>query len=374
MRTPWLVALATVWLLAGEAHAQAYQYVARTVAPATRTGAVTAGSLTWQCTGSECRISGPWPAPGVPACAALATQVGRIASYGRSGAMLSAEQLTQCNANLPAAPIIQLNPRVAAHVRPQSPVQAPPIVQLPSSAVVATPPAATPSEVAIEPGTRPQDMRLHVLSSAGIRFHGVSAPLPRPALPPDVVRIVSGRIDTPGIRLHASAPGATPTARSAATSETPFYRLGTTGAVTLRVPVSLRDLPSDAIGLHMSCVLSALRNVPSPRTSPFRDLHADGAGAHSRMVARGEGETFIRNIGRYETTFDIPMQLRPFYRLEDARSYACAVQMLVDRVSEPGVERLAIDVLADPTRPASRAPYHPAAGTTPLLLVRGNIQ
>lgn len=109
MKRVWLIALfASVALPAA---AQQYQYVARTEAPASRQGAVTAGSLTWQCQGSACTISGPWPAPGVPACAALAREVGRITAYGRQGNMLDAAALARCNANVQAAaPIVRVPP------------------------------------------------------------------------------------------------------------------------------------------------------------------------------------------------------------------------------------------------------------------------
>ena len=82
----------------------------------------------------------------------------------------------------------------------------------------------------------------------------------------------------------------------------------------------------------------------------------------------------ITNINRWETTVDIPMVLRPFQRLEDARSYDCAIRMFVDRVSPPGREQLMLVALVDPASSSSRAPYRPAAGTTPQLYVRGNIQ
>ncbi len=271
-----------------------------------------------------------------------------------------------------AAAQTQITP--GAQIRPQQqlPGQVRPVTPLRPE----TPPTpVTDTEVAIEPGGRPEDMVLHVMPTTGISFHGRSAALPAPALAPHVARITGGRIDTLGVRLQASAPGATPTPRSAATPETPRYRLGATGAVILRVPVSLRDLPEDAIGLSVSCGLYASRQVPSPvATSPFRDIASTGAAADERRVARGEAEAFIRNIGRYEMTFDIPMQLRPFYRLSDARSYQCGVTMLVDRVTQPGVDRISLTFISDPRRPSSRPPYRPAAGTTPIYVVEGNLQ
>jgi hypothetical protein len=129
VKRAWLLALMVS--VATPAVAQQYQYVARTEAPAARQGAVTAGPLTWQCQGSACTIGGPWPAPGVPACAALAREVGRITAYGRQGAMLNAQQLATCNAGIAAvAPTLRLPPRVIAggplivvRPQPQSPQQ-----------------------------------------------------------------------------------------------------------------------------------------------------------------------------------------------------------------------------------------------------------
>lgn len=109
MKHLWLITLFAS--VATPAVAQQYQYVARTEAPATRQGAVTAGPLTWQCQGSACTISGPWPAPGVSACAALAREVGRITAYGRQGNMLGAPALATCNDGIAAAaPTLRLPP------------------------------------------------------------------------------------------------------------------------------------------------------------------------------------------------------------------------------------------------------------------------
>ncbi len=118
----WLFACAL--FIATPAAAQQYQYVARTEAPALRQGAVTAGALTWQCQGSACTISGPWPAPAAQACAQLAREVGRIVAYGRQGNMLDAAGLATCNAGLPTASLrapptaILRNPTVTARLQP----------------------------------------------------------------------------------------------------------------------------------------------------------------------------------------------------------------------------------------------------------------
>src|SRR5262249_18748057 len=104
MRLSHLLATVCVGLSANPAFAQGgpFTYTAHTSAPVARTGAVTAGALTWTCSGSDCTIHGPWLAPAPSACAALAAQVGHIESYGRPGAVLNAAQLAQCNAGVAA--------------------------------------------------------------------------------------------------------------------------------------------------------------------------------------------------------------------------------------------------------------------------------
>lgn len=80
-----------------------YDYEAVTAAKARKQGAVKAGSIEWQCKGSSCRVSGPWPTPGVSACGVLARLVGPIRSYGHAKKKLSAAELQRCNAGLATA-------------------------------------------------------------------------------------------------------------------------------------------------------------------------------------------------------------------------------------------------------------------------------
>ena len=81
-----------------------YDETARTAATVRRSGAVAASGITWACQGTSCTVTGPWPQPGVSACAALAREVGAIVSYGRQGAMLTTAQIAQCNASPAASP------------------------------------------------------------------------------------------------------------------------------------------------------------------------------------------------------------------------------------------------------------------------------
>ena len=90
--------IAAIWPQPALAQAGgSFDYTAATYSEATRQGTVNAAGIPWQCRGSRCTVSGPWPQPGVTACRALAQQVGRIKSYGHPGASLNATQLAECN-------------------------------------------------------------------------------------------------------------------------------------------------------------------------------------------------------------------------------------------------------------------------------------
>ena len=80
-----------------------HRYVARTAEASRKQGKVKLRSRVWHCSGDRCRIAGPWPAPVVSECQALAARVGRIVSYGRTGAQLGKSQLEQCNRGLATA-------------------------------------------------------------------------------------------------------------------------------------------------------------------------------------------------------------------------------------------------------------------------------
>lgn len=98
-RATSLVAATLFAVVFGQAQAATYDYTAVTKnKSANAQGPVQAGSLMWQCSGGiSCRISGPWPVPGLGACRALAKIIGPIASYGHPGQYLSEGQIAQCN-------------------------------------------------------------------------------------------------------------------------------------------------------------------------------------------------------------------------------------------------------------------------------------
>jgi hypothetical protein len=74
-----------------------YVYTAQTYNTVAVSNRVVALGIEWNCQSTKCTTKGPWPKPGVPACKALAEQVGKIRTYGHSGASLNAAQLVECN-------------------------------------------------------------------------------------------------------------------------------------------------------------------------------------------------------------------------------------------------------------------------------------
>jgi hypothetical protein len=104
-RSGWLpatlVALAAGVYIDGRVEAQGttYEYTAVVEKTALRQGAVNAGGINWKCEANRCTVKGPWPAPGVGSCAALAREVGRLVSYGHPGRSLDAKEMSECNRN-----------------------------------------------------------------------------------------------------------------------------------------------------------------------------------------------------------------------------------------------------------------------------------
>lgn len=83
-----------------------YHYVAKTKQKSMGQGSVRAGTIEWACKGRTCKVSGPWPIPGVSACSQLARQIGEIESYGHPKKSLGAAEINRCNASARrAAPV-----------------------------------------------------------------------------------------------------------------------------------------------------------------------------------------------------------------------------------------------------------------------------
>lgn len=89
-----------ICITSNNANAATYHYIAGTHSNVKKSGRVKASTLTWNCLGRRCTISGPWPTPGVGACKNLAKVVGKIKSYGHSKRRLNSKQLAECNKGL----------------------------------------------------------------------------------------------------------------------------------------------------------------------------------------------------------------------------------------------------------------------------------
>ncbi|WP_020674986.1 CC_3452 family protein [Geopsychrobacter electrodiphilus] len=101
-----------------------YRYTANTVQNASKQGKVNAAKIFWDCRGTGCTTSGPWPQPSVRACQNLATLVGPIKSFGRSGHYLNAKDIKQCN----QLRTLSANPQKSAGLRRE--VQTTPVVKV----------------------------------------------------------------------------------------------------------------------------------------------------------------------------------------------------------------------------------------------------
>jgi len=88
--------LVTLLPQAGNSQEQ-FRYTAQLHETSIKLGTVVASGIRWNCQGSQCTVTGPWPVPGTSACMTLAEQVGRISRYGHSKARLNAKDLERCN-------------------------------------------------------------------------------------------------------------------------------------------------------------------------------------------------------------------------------------------------------------------------------------
>ena len=90
--------------------ATTYVYVATVQSGSPRRlGSVTVG-INWACDKSGCKTIAAWPRPLVTSCNLLAQQIGPIASFGRSGLMLSAAELDACNKGVAGAAMVAVKP------------------------------------------------------------------------------------------------------------------------------------------------------------------------------------------------------------------------------------------------------------------------
>lgn len=73
-----------------------YAYTAETVSPAKR-ASVTAGGVTWTCSGTRCTANGRGGRVSTKGCSELARAVGPVAEYRSEANRLDAAALAECN-------------------------------------------------------------------------------------------------------------------------------------------------------------------------------------------------------------------------------------------------------------------------------------
>jgi hypothetical protein len=165
-----------------------YQAVPQSGAPR-QLGSVNAGSA-WTCDQSGCMMTSPAAQPAVGGCNALAQRIGPIGSYGRNGAMLSPEQLDQCNHGIPGA--IRMAAEAPAPVATPSTPPAEPLAEAaPAPSAIAGPAARftiVSSELSVLGGAQgtvdPLPGRLSI-TSGELSVDG-GAQGPRPTIQPPV--------------------------------------------------------------------------------------------------------------------------------------------------------------------------------------------
>jgi hypothetical protein len=92
-----LAVLSALLIVQAQDKPPAFDYTANTTGTARAQGEVNASGIRWKCAANRCTASGPWPAPGIGACRALAQLVGPITYYGHPKRQLSAAELAKCN-------------------------------------------------------------------------------------------------------------------------------------------------------------------------------------------------------------------------------------------------------------------------------------
>jgi hypothetical protein len=146
----------------------AYDYTATIASAAKVQGNVVAAGITWNCQGTRCTTSGPWPTPGVGACAALSKIVGTVTAYGHPAKQLTAVDLQTCNqgGSATGANIAVTTPMTAQKLGTAKPVTPPP----PGSSGAAPPPASgapPPPPSSETPRTGPVSLRTSAFQVSG---------------------------------------------------------------------------------------------------------------------------------------------------------------------------------------------------------------
>ncbi len=372
--------------IAGSASAKTYLYTARTYQPVAKAGAVQAGSLVWSCRNTSCTISGPWAAPGVGACTALARKIGRIREYGHPGSKLSAARLKTCNQGAATSKTLRpLNTskslksvkpvkRLPSGTLPKIPL---PMPRLPApaplprpstgSSVAHTAPATSLGvETGLEEGSYGV-FRLYV-KTPGIAYHGsyggaypalnLGAPAPRwsgSVLRAPQISLVATPPAGESIRPHGAIP---------ADSVMP----GTDEGLFIDVPLNFRALPQAVVSLTISCAFSQVRQhhegVFNPGNAPF---------SAQSVIGNAQAKLWARDDRQIRKTAHMPVKLRPFASKEDLRAVQCQADFQIARSGGGGINNVPGPAAINPASRRFVPGLAPVAGTTGAIRTTFNI-
>lgn len=363
------------------AMAQTYNYTAKTDSAVLKSGKVTAGSLVWDCSGNTCRISGPWPSPGLSACQQLAAQVGRLSEYGHPKAKLSASQMSTCNKSAASASTsLAINPNVLNRGKIVNPgpiaripnQKIPPIARIPTPAPTpttsptSTPPAPS-AEVFIEEGSY-QDYTLYVGATQSMKFTG-SYTGAHPAISgaPATVRWSGSAIRVPAIR-HTGTDDPAERIVSVGSSPADAVYSERASGLFVEVPIQLSNIPQRVATVRPSCTLGAVSNATNSHAATY---------PYNYQIGFAEGSYWRRDVVDGDWSLNVvarlPVIFRPMMEQGDIHAVACDVQLMVSRVATSGVDQVSLIAASEVGGVRFLPGMAPASGTTSNLRSEVNV-
>lgn len=357
------------------AMAQTYNYTAKTHETVLKSGPVTAGGLTWNCKGTSCTISGPWPSPGLGACQSLAAVVGKISSYGHPKSRLSSAQIDACNTSAASAPAaLKINPRVldgSKIVNPGPvvkipPKRIPPIGRLPvpapapSSPDTSTPPAESGPDIMIEEGSY-QDYTLYVRAVDTVEYHGTyTGPHTPPTPDVTVARWTGTTLRFPQMTHTGTDMGGEMVFSYGTPPADGVYETGASGYF-IEIPISLSEIPQRIASVRPQCIASA---VAAGAAAPFPTYPVE------HQIGFAEGSLNRRGVvdgdWAINTTVRLPLVLRPMMEIADVHSVQCQLNLTVTRSTGSGIDHTTMAAASDRSR-SSFIPGLQAAPGTPSV-------
>lgn len=338
------------------AEAQTYRYTARTAAPVKLAGRVTAQGLTWTCKGTTCVISGPWATPGVPACAALVREVGRIIEYGHPGAQLDASQLATCNGEAPASKTEKspVNPNILDSSRRRLTPLERQVTPSDRQLLDTLPPIGGGSDNGGASGGAPEiaiqednyeNYTLYVRAPNSVEFHGVYDG----AYPASTDETPQLTWSGDSLRLPAlhhvglDDPGETvvPAGRVPADSVDSIEPSGR----FVEIPLRFSKIPQRVSDIEIACSFSDV-----PRGT---GVYVGGIFSPSNLIGDAHGTFWQRSVSdgdwTLNTTARLPINLRHFMQPQDIKTVTCDVRVRYLRLGGGGADSGLLERAADPS-------------------------